>query len=203
MLCCNRARALLKLLPADCTGMVYTCSWKGSQGVATFTNSLPKFTLHLQLRVAKQHLTRLAKQSGQRRFAPADLDAFLASLPDTPSDTVPEAGHGRPQGSRDNPSDRSDVENGDGEEARRMGDALFVPEERRGGPRQKGLSKSIRAMLKGKQRRVSPGEHHCSSFTGAAVQESSPETQKTFTGTWARHQLIQQGIPLHAMSAGK
>lgn len=99
----------------------------------------------------------MATMSGQQRFAPADLDAFLASLPDTCTDTAPEDGDPTVG---INPSDGSDAEDGggDGVRVRHMGDVSFVPEERRGGLRQKGLSKGIRAGLKGKQRRVSPGQ---------------------------------------------
>lgn len=102
----------------------------------------------------------MATTSGQQRFAPADLDAFLASLPDTCTDSAPE--DPTLPGVDLNPSDGSDAEDGGGAgvRLRHMGDVSFVPEERRGGVRQKGLSKAIRAGLKGKQRRVSPGQIH-------------------------------------------
>ena len=106
----------------------------------------------------------MAATSGQQRFAPADLDAVLVSLLDTCTDSAPEdEGDPTPRGVGINPSDGSDAEDGGGDGVRlmHMGDVSFVPEERRGGVRQKGLSKGIRAGLKGKQRRVSPGQAHC------------------------------------------
>ena len=126
----------------------------------------------LQLRVAKQHLTRLASENGQQRFAPADLDAFLALLPDTHTDSAPEDEDPIPQGSDVTPAGGSDLEDGDGGgvRQRQMGDVSFVPEERRGGARQKGLSRGIRAVLKGKQRRESPGQSHCTLVFLAAYQ---------------------------------
>lgn len=117
----------------------------------------------VQLKVAKQHLTRLANESSQQRFAPADLDAFLALLPDTRTDSAPEDEDPTPHGSSINPASGSDLEVGDGGivRQRHMGDVSFVPEERRGGLRQKGLSRGIRAVLKGKQPRVSSGQNYC------------------------------------------
>lgn len=118
------------------------------------------------MRAAKQHLTRLANESGQQRFAPADLEAFLASLPDTRTDSAPQDEDTTPQGSGIDPADGSDLEDGDGGgvRQRQMGDVSFVPKERRGGARQKGLSRGTRATLKGKQPRVSPGLTYCASF---------------------------------------
>lgn len=116
---------------------------------------------YMQLKAAKQHLSRMATTSGQQRFEPADLEAFLASLPDTCTDNAPEDEEDpTPRGVGINLSDGSDAEHGagDGVRLRHMGDISFVPEERRGGMRQKGLSKGLRAGLKGKQRRVSPGQ---------------------------------------------
>ena len=103
---------------------------------------------------------KLPRESGQQRFAPADLDTFLDSLPDIPSNSVHEAGTGNSEGLGANPSDGSDMDGGVGEGVRQMADLSFVPEERRGGVRQKGVNRGIRAMLKGKQRRVSPGKFH-------------------------------------------
>ena len=108
---------------------------------------------------------KLARESGQQRFAPADLDTFLDSLPGIPSDSVHEAGTGNPQGLGATPSDGSDMDGGVGEGVRQMADLSFVPEERRGGVRQKRVNRDIRAMLKGKQRRVSPGQSHGSLIT--------------------------------------
>ncbi|KAL3148110.1 hypothetical protein ABBQ38_014391 [Trebouxia sp. C0009 RCD-2024] len=127
-----------------------------AQGLVPRKTGVP-CTVLPKLRTAKRHLTKLAKESGQQRFAPADLDAFLESLPDITSDSMHGAGSVNPPvASAADPSDRSDVDDEADVGVRQMADLSFVPEERRGGVRQKGVSKGTRAMLKGKRRRSSP-----------------------------------------------
>lgn len=167
MLCC----AVLD----PCSGLLGVVAWlaKATSCMLLLSTNQPKSITGggwLQLKVAKQHLTRLANESGQQRFTPADLDAFLASLPDMRTDSAPED----PQGSGVDPASGSDLEvgGGGGVRQRQMGDVSFVPEERRGGVRQKGLSRATRAVLKGKQRRMSPGQTYCASFI--VVSHQSP-----------------------------
>lgn len=168
-LCCpvlSRSCKQVPSLPAGWSGMTYLSGYQSSR-LAMWQHLHPNSSIYMQLRIARHHLTNLAKESGQQRFAPADLDSFLASLPDTRTDNDHEAGSVNPQGLGADPSDGSDLEGGAGEALRQMADLSFVPEERRGGVRQKGVSKGTRTMLKGKQRRVSPGQTyvkvlHCS-----------------------------------------
>ena len=124
--------------------------------------------LAVQLETARKQLSCLAKQSGQQRYAPADLDAFLASLPDCTRED-PQAGPSQPQQPQQDPppagDDRSEhtatppegleqvtvTQHPEGPTARveaeglhPMADPSAVPRERRGGARVKGVSSKAR-----------------------------------------------------------
>lgn len=110
----------------------------------------------MQLKAAKQCLARLAKENHQQRFYPADLDSFLSLLPDVAGDLDVEAGPSNPPDQeRLQPveSRAEDDEDGDedGEGLRQMADLSYVPEERRGGVREKRSRQGIAARLKEQQ----------------------------------------------------
>ena len=122
----------------------------------------------MQLRAAKKELFRLAKESNQQRFAPADLDEFLASLPDPtrndPTATLREHGlvDERSQSRVDNSGEEGQQEASnlnDGLQPgvkpekglRPMADQSEVPREQRGGARVKGFKKGVRAKLQSRQ----------------------------------------------------
>ena len=123
----------------------------------------------LQLEAARKRLSKLAKQSGQQRFAPADLTAFVASLSGTPEETLhvsPSAPLQPPQSSSSDLSDDLDQFSHPGEvsepigqpqELQSMADVSVVPREGRGGARVKGATKGLRAAIE-KQKGPMPGD---------------------------------------------
>ena len=112
----------------------------------------------LQLEAARKRLSKLAKQSGQQRFAPADLTAFIASLPDTQEEDLhvsPSAPLQAPQSSSLDLNADLDQFSHPGEGPKptgqpwglqSMADVSGVPREGRGGARVKGAMKGLRAV---------------------------------------------------------
>ena len=118
----------------------------------------------MQLRAAKQCLTRLAKENSQQRFTPADLASFLALLPGLAGDPALEAGPSNPpnqEGSqlvRTHSEGEEEEDDEDSTGLRQMADLSYVPEERRGGVREKRSRQGIRAMLRAQQHLDSTGQ---------------------------------------------
>ncbi len=127
----------------------------------------------MQLRAAHKQLLRLAKGSGQQRFAPADLDEFLASLPDPTREDTQASPSGFQPDSRlplaSIPSDGLQMVTNPGAGAllgvkpgkglRSMADLSAVPRERRGGAREKGVRKGVRAAMEAKQKGLMQGQN--------------------------------------------
>ena len=123
----------------------------------------------MQLEAARKRLFKLAKQSGQQRFAPADLTAFLASLPDIPEEALhvsPSAFLQAPQRSLSDLNDDLDQLSHLGEGSKPTGqpggvqsmtDVSGVPREGRGGARVKGVMKGLKAVNM-KHKGLMPGD---------------------------------------------
>ena len=123
----------------------------------------------MQLEAARKRLSKLAKQSGQQRFAPADLTAFLACLPDTPEEDLHVSPSAPLQASqRSSPDLSGDLDQsshlGEGTKptgqpggVQSMADVSGVPREGRGGPRVKGVMKGLRAGTM-KHKGLMPGD---------------------------------------------
>ncbi len=123
----------------------------------------------MQLEAARKRLSKLAKQSGQQRFAPADLTAFVASLPDTREEELnvsPSAPLQAPHSSSSDLDDDLDQFSHPGEGSKptgqaravqSMADVSGVPREGRGGARAKGVMKGLRAVDM-KHKGVMPGD---------------------------------------------
>ena len=121
-------------------------------------NDEPLTSWAMQLEAARKRLSKLAKQSGQQRFAPADLTAFIASLPDTPEEDLhvsPSAPLQPPQSSSSDLNNDLDHFSLPGEGSRptgqpqglqSMADVSGVPREGRGGAKVKGAMKGLRAV---------------------------------------------------------
>ncbi|KAL0034786.1 hypothetical protein WJX77_007206 [Trebouxia sp. C0004] len=110
-----------------------------------------------KLEAARKRLSKLAKQSSQQRFAPADLSAFVASLPDTQEDlhVSPSAPLQAPQSPSINLNDDLDQFSHPGDGSKPTGqprglqsraDVSGVPREGRGGARVKGAMQGLRAV---------------------------------------------------------
>jgi len=117
----------------------------------------------MQLEAARKRLSKMAKQSSQQRFAPADLTAFLASLPDTQDEDLhvsPSAPLQAPHSSSPHLNDDLDQLSHPGEGSKPTGQpggvqsmtaVSRVLREGRGGARVKGVIKGLRAgMMKHK-----------------------------------------------------
>lgn len=113
----------------------------------------------MQLEAARKRLSKMARQSGQQRFAPADLTAFVASLPDTPEEDLHVSPSAPLQASHSSSPDLDDdldelSHPGEGTKPTRqfggvqsMADVSGVPREGRGGARVKGVLKGQRAVM--------------------------------------------------------
>ena len=108
----------------------------------------------MQLAAARKRLSKLAQQSGQQRFAPADLTAFIASIPDTQEEDLYISPSAPQISSLDLSGDLDQSSHlGEGPKPTQqpgglqsMADVSGVPREGRGGARVKGAMKGLRAL---------------------------------------------------------